>query len=74
MKQQSEFQQLHVTCSKGRKKSRVQGALGFGFASHCWKNRDDIFKPITKCSNQNHVITFNGHLKTALIGYLSTKF
>lgn len=41
---QSEFQQLHVTCSKGRKKSRVQGALGFGFASRCWKNRDDIFK------------------------------
>ena len=29
---QSEFQQLHVTRSKGRKKSRVQGALGFGFA------------------------------------------
>jgi len=69
---QSEFQQLHVTCSKGTKKSRVQGALGFGFgfASHCWKNRDDIFKAITKRSNRNHVITFNGHLKTALKGYL----
>ena len=30
------------------------------------KNWRDSFKPITKRSNRNHVITFDGHLKTAL--------
>ena len=31
-----------------------------------WKNWRDCFKPITKRSNRNHVITFHSHLKTAL--------
>ena len=31
-----------------------------------WKNWREIFKPITKSSNRNHVITFDSHLKTAL--------
>ena len=26
----------------------------------------ESFKPITKCSNRNHIITFKSHLKTAL--------
>ena len=63
---QSQF--LAITCNmlKAREKSRVQGAIGFGFASHWLKNWRDSFKPITQHSNCNHVITFDSHLKTAL--------
>ena len=63
---QSQF--LAITCNslEARKKSRVHGAIGFGFASHWLKNWRDSFKPITKRSNHNHVITFDGHLKTAV--------
>ena len=63
---QSQF--LAITCNslEARKKSRVHGAIGFGFASHWLKNWCDSFKPVTKRSNHNHVITFDGHLKTAL--------
>ena len=38
----------------------------FGFASHWLKNLRESFKPITRRSNRNHVITFDSHLKTAL--------
>ena len=48
-------------------KSRVDGAIGFGFASHWLKNWRDSFKSITKRSNRNRVITFDSHLKTALV-------
>ena len=65
---QSQF--LAVACNslKAREKSRVHmhGAIGFGFASHWLKNWCESFKPITKRSNRNHVITFHSHLKTAL--------
>ena len=63
---QSQF--LAITCNslKAREKSRVQGAIAFGFASHWLKNWRESSKPITKRSNRNHVITFNSHLKTAL--------
>ena len=63
---QSKF--LVITCNslKAREKSRVHGAIGFGFASHWLKNWRQSFKPITKRSNRNHVITFDGHLRTAL--------
>ena len=63
---QSKF--LAITCNllKAREKSRVQGAIGFGFASHWLKNRREILKPITKRSNRNRVITLDSHLKTAL--------
>ena len=63
---QSEF--LAITCSslKAREKSRVQGAIDFGFASDWLKNWRETLKPITKRSNRNHVITFDSHLKTAL--------
>ena len=50
-----------------REKSRVLGAIGFGFDSHWLKNWRESFKPIAKRSNHNHVITFDRHLKTALI-------
>ena len=64
---QSEF--LAITCNslEAREKSRVRGAIGFGFASDWLKNWRESFKPITKRSNRNHVITFDSHLKTALV-------
>ena len=63
---QSQF--LATTCNslEAREKSRVHGAIGFGFASHWLKNWRDSFKPITKRSNRNPLITFDSHLKTAL--------
>ena len=59
---QSEF--LAITCHslEAREKSRVHGAIGFGFASHWLKNRRESFKPITKRGDRNHVITFDSHL------------
>ena len=62
---QSEY--LAITCDllKAREKSRVQGVIDFGFASNWLKNLHKTFKPITKCSNHNRVITFDSHLKTA---------
>ena len=64
---QSQF--LAITCNslKAWEKSCVHGAIGFGFASHWLKNWRDSFEPITKRGNRNHVITFNSHLKTALL-------
>ena len=64
---QSQF--LEITCNtlKAREKSRVRGAIGFGFASHWLKNWRESFKPITKRSNRNYIITFDSHLKTALL-------
>ena len=63
---QSQF--LAITCNslEAREKSRVHGAIGFGFDSHWLKNWRESFKPITKRSNRNHVINFDSHLKTAL--------
>ena len=63
---QSQF--LAITCNslEAREKSRVHGAIGFGFDSHWLKNWRESFKPITKRSNRNHVMTFDSHLKTAL--------
>ena len=54
---QSQF--LEITCNslKPWGKSRVHGVIGFGFASHWLKNWRESFKPITKSSNRNHVIT-----------------
>ena len=61
---QSQF--LAITCNslEAREKSRVHGAIDFGFASHWLKNWRESFKPITKRSIRNHVITFDSHLKT----------
>ena len=61
---QSQF--VAITCNslKAREKSRVHGAIGFGFASHWLKSWR---QPITKSSNRNHVVTFDSHLKTALV-------
>ena len=45
--------------------------IGFCFDSHWLKNWRESFKPITKRSNRNHVITFDTHLKTALCSFIS---
>ena len=63
---QSEF--LAITCNslEAQERSREHGAIAFGFASHWLKNWRESFKPITKRSNRNHVVTYDSHLKTAL--------
>ena len=60
---------LAITCNslKAREKSRVHGAIGFAFDPPCLKNWRKSFKPISKRSNRNHVITFDSHLKIALM-------
>ena len=57
--EQSQF--LAITCNslEAREKSQVHDAVGFGLASHWLKNRRESFKPITKRSNRNHVVTFD---------------
>ena len=70
---QSQF--LAITCNsrEAREKSCVHGAIGFGlngFDSHWLKNWRESFKPIAKGSNRHHVITFDSHLKTALVRIL----
>ena len=57
---QSQFLAISCNSLEAREKSRVHGAIGFGFASHWLKN---YFKPITKRSNRNHVI---GHFRVHL--------
>ena len=49
---QSQF--LAITCNslEAREKSRVHGAIGFGFDSHWLKKWRESFKPITKRSNR----------------------
>ena len=64
---QSQFLAIICNLLEVREKSRVHGTIGVGFASHWLKNWCESFKPITKCSNRNHIITFDSHLKTALL-------
>ena len=68
----NQSQLLAITCNslKAREKSRVHGAIGFSFPSHWLNNWRESFEPITKRSNRNHVITFDSHLKTALLLWL----
>ena len=65
----NQSESLQITCNllKAREKSRVKGAIRFGFASHWMKNWREIFKPITDRSNLNRQSAFDSHLKTALI-------
>ena len=74
---QSQFLAMNCNPLEAREKSRVHGAIGFGFGfvSQWLKNWRDSFKPITKRSNRNHVITFDSQLKTALSldSYTKTK-
>ena len=72
----NQSESLAITCNslEAREKSRVHGAMGFGFDSHWLKYWRESFKPITKRSNRNHIITFDSHLKTALIVYLDENY
>ena len=63
---QSQFLAITLNSLEVREKSRLRGTIGFGFDSHGLKNRRESFKPITKRSNHNHIITFDSYLKTAL--------
>ena len=63
---QSEFSGITCNLLIAREKSRVHGAIGFGFASHCLNNWRERFRPISKRSNRNQVITLDSRLKTAL--------
>ena len=71
---QSKFLAILCNSLQAREKSRVHGAIGFGFASHWLKNWRESFKPITKRSNRDHVITFDSHMKTALLERFSIAF
>ena len=64
----NQSQLLAITCNslKAQEKSRVQGAIGFGFASHRLKNCSESFRPITKSSNRNHLVTVDSHFNTPL--------
>ena len=65
----NQLQFLAIICNslEAREKSRVRGAIGFGFDSYWLKNWHDSFQPITKRSNRNHIIAFDSFLKTALV-------
>ena len=49
------------SCSKGGKNRACKAVIGYGFPSHRLLNWCEIFKPIIKRSNCNHVITFDSH-------------
>ena len=66
---QSQFLAITSNSLKAREKSRVQGAIAFGFASYWLKNWRESFKPIIKLSNNNLVTTFDSYLKAALLAY-----
>ena len=63
---QSQFLTISCNSLEAREKSRVHGAIGFGFTSHWLKNWGESFKPITTSGDRNGVITFDSHLKTTL--------
>ena len=64
---QSEFVAITHNFLKARGKLQAQGAMCFSFASFSLKNWRENFKPITRRSSRNGVITFDSHLKSALI-------
>ena len=64
---QSQFLAIACNSLKPREKSRVHGTICCDFVFHWLKNWHKSFKPITKRRSRNHVISFNSHLKTALM-------
>ena len=63
-----------ITTGADSAMNHVHGANGFGFDSHWLKNWCESFKPITKRSNRNHVITFDSHLKISQTSTLTNWF
>ena len=47
---------------------------GADSATNLLKNWRESFKPITKRSNCNHAITFDSHLKTALLSTIRKRY
>ena len=72
----NQSQYLAITCNslEARERSRVRGAIDFGFDSHWLKNWRESFKPITKRSNPNQVITYDSHVKTVAIDGSCNRF
>ena len=70
---QSQFLAIICNSLKAQKESRIHGAIGFGLASHWFKNWRESFKPITKRSNCNHVITFDSHVQNAFKSHNNIK-
>ena len=66
---QSEFHQLPVTSSKrGKNRAhKMQLILVLALLLIWLQNWRQIFKQITQHINRNRVITFDNHLKTALV-------
>ena len=65
---QSQIPSNYLTNSlKAREKSHVHCAIGLGFASRRLKNWRESCEPVTKHRNRNRVITFDSHLKIALL-------
>ena len=63
---QSQFLAFTRNWLEAREESCVHGSIGFWFCFSFVENLARVsYKPITKCSNRNHVITFDSHLKTA---------
>ena len=58
--------EMSCTCNllKARERSRILGAIGFGFASLLVEKVLRDFKPIMK-RNRNRVVTVDSRLKTA---------
>ena len=63
---QSEFLEIACNAQSAGKIARIRCDC-ICFACHWLKNTCETFKPVTKRSNRNRVITFNSHLKTALM-------
>ena len=70
---QSQFLAISCYSLEAWEKSCAHGAIGFGFASHWLKNWRESYKSSTKRSNRNHVITFDSHLKIAVIRQIKFK-
>ena len=60
---QSEFLAINCYLFNARKKSRVHS---FGFGFYWLKTWREIFKPITKRTNRDRVISFDGQLKAVV--------
>ena len=59
---QSEFPAITCTLLKAREKSRIEGAIGHGFAPHWLKNQRELFELIsvhTKCELYSTELRFN---------------
>ena len=71
---QSQFLAITWNWLEAREKSRVQGGIGLGYASHWLENWRESFKAITKRSNRNHVISSVYYLATIIYTSRNNKY